>query len=302
MSYLGVLLVLAAGALGVVAIAAREVDRLRARMVETLQDGVDRHITLMGFVRDGCVLIDQRQQQLLVLERERQGIERHVIPFNRLLSSELLCDGEVVARYRHSDERLAACADQALAAAGANPACERLRRGHGVRLVSGARGRAVICLPLPDARSARDWHARMGVVIRRNSAMTTRIRMPETRPYREHRQQPAAATQAATPPVRPPAPSPAPAPEPAPPRKDDDGELAALREALLARLPAWLEHGRRSHVIVPEPQLCEMTGLDLPLDRFHTLMNRLRRTRGLPGHALSFTRKPDKWRISRRQR
>ena len=76
-------------------------------------------------------------------------------------------------------------------------------------------------------------------------------------------------------------------------------EDQALLQALETSLPGWL--GDQSFIIVPERKLRDMTGLDIPLVRFHEIMYSFRRDRALPKYALSFTRNPDEWRISHRK-
>jgi hypothetical protein len=212
-------------------IASREVDRLRASIVSELQDGVEREITLMSFVRDGCILIDQKQQQLLTLLRDGQAIVRQAVPFNRLLYSALVRSGQVVARYQHSDPLLVDYVGQALSQEQQSAACARLQHGHGIRIVSGVKGQGAVCLVLATEQDARDWHARTGVIIRRNSEAAASIRAQHTQ------------ARAAQPPLRPAAESVA-GEQPEGPFEDQ-----ALLQALESALPDWL--GEQPYIIVP---------------------------------------------------
>ena len=284
MSYAGVILVLAAGIMLIIMIASREVDRLRGRIVSELQDGVERDITLMSFVRDGCVLIDQKQKELLTLLRDRQGIVRQVVPFNRLLYSALICRGEVVARYQHDDPLMAGYIAQVLEQQDESAGCAQLQHGHGVKIISGAKGQGVICLSLASEQDARNWHARTGVIIRKNSEAAARIRT-------EQEQSQSRAVE----PVR----------VADKPVAADEGQASGplddqvLLQVLEACLPDWLND--KAFIIVPERKLRDMSGVDISLLRFHDIMNRFRREKALPDYALSFTKNPDKWRISRRR-
>lgn len=72
----------------------------------------------------------------------------------------------------------------------------------------------------------------------------------------------------------------------------------ALRTALRRQLQEAL--GGREYVVIPERRLRDCCAADMPLIRFHRLMNRLRREKALESYCLSYSRKGESWRISRR--
>lgn len=124
-------------------------------------------------------------------------------------------------------------------------------------------------LELDDLATALRWQAELGLLVRRAGAAADRAPGP---------QQPN------------PAPEPQAAAEPVAPN---------LRAALRRYLHRELAGSDR--LVIAERRLRDSCAPELPLIRFHDEMNRLRRAKALDGYCLSYSRKSETWRISRRE-
>jgi len=95
------------------------------------------------------------------------------------------------------------------------------------------------------------------------------------------------------------APPSTPAPAAAPRRGAADSQAPDLKSALRRYLAREL--GSQERLVIAERRLRDCCAAGVPLIRFHEQMNRLRRSKALGDYCLSYSRKGEVWRISRRE-
>lgn len=314
MSYLIVVVLLALGVAAVLYLASWAVDRNRRAMAAELEDGEQREFSQLLFQQDSVLAFDQAQQAFLMVQRVQKDFLRLVIPYSRLLYSALLHNGKVVSSHTHGDNKLAAYVRQALNRSDDISCCYQVASTSGLRLVGGMQGQTGICIHIPDFETARTWHARFGVLIRNNTDKLAQLRNIEQTPRPPEVTAPAVEPEPVAESV--PAVESKPVVEQMPAAVQEtaaeqpaeakasagvlDNAAAFLRDRLEGLLDEWLED--QTFVIIGERKLRDRLELDISIASFHKLMNSLRQAKALDNYALSFTRKTESWRLSRRKR
>lgn len=212
------------------------------------------------------IAVDDRSRILCVGALGSRALQVDVVPFDRVLGSEITRNGVRVTRAArlHADRAAAVSPGSDVRPAPA-PGAEQIA----LRFAVDGRPARVRELPMPGMREAVRWHMMLKGIL--ESVAQDQRRAGE--------------------------PAPRPAPAPQRPQGEADPEQA-VRQALDALLEARLRHEQQ--IVVPERALRDECGVDLPIIRFHEYMNRIKRHRRLHNMALSYSRRDETWRIRRK--